>query len=158
MDLVKKLLEHKGLNTRVGPAALGLPTRRTGAVGDAFGQGQDFAATVQQLTNQDTLNKLLELKAAGGTLGAVSEKELDLLQKSASKINAWEVKNKNQIGKGEWNISEKLFKEELGNVLKHSEALYKSLEQDLGMDVDSYLNTIDGALQVTNSPYSLYTN
>ena len=158
MDLVKKLLEHKGLNTRVGPAALGLPTRRTGAVGDAFGQGQDFAATVQQLTNQDTLNKLLELKAAGGTLGAVSEKELDLLQKSASKINAWEVKNKNQIGKGEWNISEKLFKEELGNVLKHSEALYKALEQDLGMDVDSYLNTIDGALQVTNSPYSLYTN
>ena len=81
-----------------------------------------------------------------------------MLHKSASKINAWEVKNKNQIGKGEWNISEKLFKEELGNVLKHSEALYKSLEQDLGMDVDSYLNTIDGALQVTNSPYSLYTN
>lgn len=154
IDLVNKLKDHAGLNTRVGPSALGLPTRTFLGAADAFGQGQDFAASVQQLTNQDTLNQLLELKAAGGTLGAVSEKELDLLQKAASKINAWE-KKKNGVGIGQWNVSEKKFKEELDTVLKSSEALYQSLGGDKVQEqnLNGYLDVVDGALNSSENVY-----
>lgn len=155
IDLVNKLKDHAGLNTRVGPSAIGLPTRTFLGVGDAFGQGQDFAASVQQLTNQDTLTTLLDLKKSGGTLGAVSEKELDLLQKAASKINAWEVKDKNGVGKGQWNVSEKKFKEELDTVLKSSEALYQSLGGDKvqAENLSGYLDVVDGALQSSENVY-----
>jgi len=156
INLIASIFDSSGLNTRVGPSALGLPTRTFFGARDSFGAGQDFASAVQQLTNQDTLATLLELKAAGGTLGAVSEKELDLLQKAASKINAWEVKGKDGIGKGQWNISEKKFKEELEILRSSSQALYESLG---GLDAEQgqlngFLDIVDGALQSSDSIYS----
>jgi len=156
IDLIASIFNSSGLNTRVGPSALGLPTRKFFGLRDSFGAGQDFASSVQQLTNQDTLATLLELKAAGGTLGAISEKELDLLQKAASKINAWEVKGKDGIGKGQWNISEKKFKDELDILKSSSQALYESLggaEAEQGQ-LNGFLDIVDGALQSSDSIYS----
>ncbi len=91
-----------------------------GTVDDVTGAGQAFAGSVHQLTSQSTLNQLLELKAAGGTLGALSDQERIMLQNAATKLNDWEIKTgsgENRIGTGVWNIDEKNFLKEL-NTLK----------------------------------------
>ena len=92
------------------------PLARTSLTSWATGNRQNFVAGVKQLTSQETLNALLELKAGGGTLGALSEGERFMLQESATKIGGWEIKDKNGIGSGFYNASEKDFKKELLNL------------------------------------------
>jgi len=79
------------------------------------GSESNFIASVQQLTNQQTLQSLLELKKAGGTLGALNESEGQMLRDSATKINNWAIKDKdgNVIG---YNASEKDFNNELNKI------------------------------------------
>lgn len=89
------------------------PLARTSLTSWATGARQDFVGGVKQLTSQETLNALLELKKAGGTLGALSDGERFMLQESASKIGAWEMKDGKGQGTGFYNVSEKSFKEEL---------------------------------------------
>lgn len=114
---IDALLEHDGLNTRVGPTGF---TRagiaHIGGVGDAFGSGDAFAGGVHQLMSQETIDTLISLKERGGTLGALSDQERIMLQNAATKLGGWEVK-KDGEGTGKWNIDEKSFKQEL-NILK----------------------------------------
>lgn len=114
---------------------------------------QDFIAGVKNLVSQDTLDTLLELKKAGGTLGAISEKELDILQSSASKINSWEIKDKNGKVTG-FEIGEKEFTDELNRIQKSAQKIIDAAE---GKNVDSYLDT---ALDVilNNSTSSIYSS
>jgi len=76
------------------------------------GGKQNFLADVQNLTSKETLDNLIAIKAAGGTFGALSEKELDMLINSATKIGKWEVKDKNGNVTG-YNVSEKSFNNEM---------------------------------------------
>jgi len=79
------------------------------------GGKQNFIASVKQLTDQETMNTLLNLKQAGGTLGALSDSERQMLQDAASKINNWAVKD----GEGKitgYNASEDDFKVELSRL------------------------------------------
>ncbi len=83
---------------------------------DAFTGGkQDFIAGVQKVTNQETLDSLLQLKKAGGTLGALNESEGQMLRDAATKINYWALhedpKNPNKVTG--YNASEEDFKNEL---------------------------------------------
>lgn len=153
LRLINSIKTAKGLDSRVG---INFATRRGFAISDAFGAGQDFAASVQQLTNAETLATLLELKKGGGTLGAVNEKEFETLRNAATKINSWEVKDKNGQGTGEWAIDEKTFLEEVERLQKSTENLYKSLGGSLDSisDVDSYVNQVDQTLKSTNNIYS----
>lgn len=89
------------------------PLARTSLSSWVTGARQNFVAGVKQLTSQETLNALLELKAGGGTLGALSDGERFMLQESATKIGGWEMKDSNGNGTGFYNASEKSFKEEL---------------------------------------------
>lgn len=89
------------------------PLARTSLTSWATGNRQNFVAGVKQLTSQETLNALLELKAGGGTLGALSDGERFMLQESASKIAGWEMPDSNGRGSGFYNASEKDFKTEL---------------------------------------------
>ena len=72
-----------------------------------------LVGTIAQLVSIETLDTLKNLKKSGATLGAISEKELAILQSAATKINRWEDKDENGIGKGTWNTSEDLFKAEI---------------------------------------------
>lgn len=107
---IKALKTDPGLDSRVGPNVL---ARGWFSTGDRFGAGDSFAGNVHQLTSQDTLQTLLNLKQQGGTLGALSDKEADLLRAAASKINGWEIKDKNGNFTGEWKIDQKSFLKEL---------------------------------------------
>lgn len=113
LNLINNISDSDGLNSRVGPNAL---VRKFLAVRDAFGAGDAFAGSVHQLSSQETLNQLINLKAQGGTLGALSDQERIMLQNAATKINAWEKKDKNGNGTGVWDIRESDFKNELSRL------------------------------------------
>ena len=57
----------------------------------------------------------MNLKARGGTLGALSDQERILLQSAATKIGTWEIK-KDGIGTGRYRVSEEDFKAELNRI------------------------------------------
>ena len=76
------------------------------------GGKRGFIADIENITSKETLDNLIAIKAAGGTFGALSEKELQMLIDSATKIGNWKVEN----DKGEvigYDIGEKLFDNEL---------------------------------------------
>lgn len=76
------------------------------------GAKSNYIAGVQQMTNQETMDKLLQLKAAGGTLGALNESEGQMLRDAATKINNWAIKDEAGNITG-YNTSEANFNAEL---------------------------------------------
>lgn len=110
IDFITEIGSHSGLNSRVGPTGF---ARRSFAIADKFGAGQDFAGSVKQLTSQEFLDKLINVKSKGATFGALSDREGAALRGAATKIADWEIKDENFIGTGEWNVDEASFKREL---------------------------------------------
>lgn len=84
------------------------------------GGKQNFISDIQNLTSKETLDNLIKIKAAGGTFGSLTEKELDMLINSATKIGKWEVKDKDGNVTG-YNIGEKSFNAELDRLKKLAE-------------------------------------
>lgn len=76
---------------------------------------QNFIATVEQLISQETIDKLIQSKAAGATYGALSDGEREMLSKAASKIGTWRIPDKNGKVIG-YEISESLMKKELETI------------------------------------------
>ena len=107
--LIDSLLTHSGLNSAVGPNAAA-----RFAIADAFGAKQDFIAGVQQLVNKETIDTLINLKARGGTLGALSDQERILLQSAATRIGSWQVEKNGKVDG--YAIDEASFKKELETI------------------------------------------
>jgi len=110
-DKVKQIQGLKDDNyhdTAVGPNALA----RTSLTSFITGGKQKFMGGVQQLTNQETMDALLKLKAAGGTLGALNESEGKMLRDAATKINNWAIRDESGNVTG-YNVDEASFKAEL---------------------------------------------
>jgi hypothetical protein len=157
---IRNLVTSKGLNSVVGTTALG----RKSIVNNLTGEAQSFVAGVKNLISRETLDTLVNLKAQGGTLGALNEKELAMLENAASKIGAWEIKDKNGIGTGKFNASEKAFREELERLKMLTERAYinagGTLPGSKGEEtlVNVFLDSVDGALRQNpyiNSGYNL---
>lgn len=91
ITLIDSLINHQGLNNAVGPNFLARP------VTPFSGAKQDFIAGVAQLVNKETIDSLLNLKAKGGTLGALSDQERILLQSSATRIGQWQILKDGQV-------------------------------------------------------------
>jgi hypothetical protein len=112
ITLIDELLNSKGLNSSVGPnryARLGINPLNDSA-------RQEFAAGVNQLVSKDTIDTLINLKAQGGTLGALSDQERIMLQSAATKIGTWMQRDKNGNLTGKFEISEEAFKKELNRI------------------------------------------
>lgn len=110
---IKGLIADLGKNDGnvVGPNSLARISLTRGLTGN----GQNFIAGVEQLVSRETLDTLVNLKARGGTLGALSEKELQALEASASKIGTWRITDDNNNVKG-YRANEADFKRELKNL------------------------------------------
>jgi hypothetical protein len=80
------------------------------------GDYQQFIGGVSLLTDQLTLDKLVESKARGATFGALSERELQMLSNSASKIGSWARYKKDGVTVKGYDIDEKSFKKELDTI------------------------------------------
>lgn len=122
INTIEDLLDHRGMSKSVGPSGL---ARWTPFKIDTWsGDTQDFISKVHQLTSQETLDYLINIKAQGGTFGALSEKELSILQDSASLLNDREIKDGDGNPTGKWNMSEKSFKDELTKLQTLTEKAY----------------------------------
>lgn len=114
ITLIDSLLNSNGLDSSVGPNKL---TRKSIFDVDGLtGARQSFIAGVQQLISQDTLDTLLQLKQAGGTLGALSDGERKTLENAASKISTWAIKDPKTQEVTGYNVSEKAFRDELNRI------------------------------------------
>jgi len=111
ISLIDSLLSGAGLKGSVGVYPIG---RFTPFAIDKAARAE-FAAGVTQLVNKETIDTLVNLKARGGTLGALSDQERILLQSAATKIGTWEIK-KDGIGTGRYRVSEEDFKAELNRI------------------------------------------
>ena len=107
---ISGLISHSGLNSAVGTSALG----RIGLADKVSGAKQDFIGGVQQLVSKDTIDTLLNLKKAGGTLGALSDGERAMLQSAASKIGTWAITKDGKVTG--YNIDAGSFKRELETI------------------------------------------
>lgn len=105
VDLLESMLNDKsGLKSSVG---FGLGNMDFSILGVGV-ESAAFRANAKQLMSQATLDKLLQLKAAGGTLGAISEKELDILSNAATALGA--VFDDNGKATGRFKFKEEDFK------------------------------------------------
>ena len=110
VDLIDTLKEHSGFDNAVGPHVPFLPDfTRFGSKG---GDAQGFISGVSRLIQRETLDALIDLKAAGGTLGALSDNESRMLREAASQIGTWEIRDENGKVKG-YNIDQATFEQEL---------------------------------------------
>lgn len=129
----------------------------TGLVSDITGSGQDFAGSVSQLASAETLDQVLNLKAQGGTLGALNETEGGWLRDAATKINNWEVKDDNGKGTGVWNIDEASFKSEVERL---KELTSKAIERAGGRiqteeeKQAEFLKEVNAGLMESNNAYA----
>lgn len=141
IGMIETLKNLPGIKSAVG--TIPLLSRSKLSVQDLTGSRQAFAGGVHQLVNKETIDTLVNLKARGGTLGALSDQERILLQSAATKIGDWEEKDKNNVGIGLWNTTEKDFKTELDVIQTLAKrALDKARGSTFSADEQSALDAI----------------
>lgn len=129
ITIIDGLLANKnGLSAMVGPNAYSrLANPYTALISS---EKQDFIAGVNQLISQSTLDALLALKAQGGTLGALSEKEGAMLKEAASKIGTWAIiKDGQTVG---YDTSEKSFVDELNTIKASTQRIKDAINASKG--------------------------
>lgn len=134
LTLVDEVLNSGALSAVVGPSPLG----RVGyAYNRATGEMQDFTAKVNQLTEGLTLQSLIDAKAKGATFGALSEGELNLLAKSATRLNSYKkLDSNNNIY---YDVNESGFKSALKEI---KDLTQKAYEREGGSNFVTTGNTI----------------
>lgn len=114
--LIDSIIASPGLNSAVGPTWM-----QRIAVKDIGGAKDFFIGAVSNLVSKETIDTLLNLKAQGGTLGALSDQERVLLQTAATKIGLWAIDTDND-GKAEgYDIDQKNFIKELEEIKRLAE-------------------------------------
>lgn len=111
INLLDEAINSSGMKGVVGPYAI---ARWTPFSPDKS-ERQNFIASVEQLIQQETIDKLIQSKAAGATYGALSDGEREMLAKAASKIGTWRILDKTGKVTG-YEISEDLMKKELETI------------------------------------------
>jgi hypothetical protein len=148
---IGNLIDHPGMTGTVG--AYGI-ARWTPLTIDKAAK-TDFIAGVEQLVSQDTLNTLINLKAQGGTLGALSDQERVLLQSAASKIGTWRLTDKDTGKVYGYETSEANFKKELGELQRLAKLAIQRAggTTNLGQDDINEINTIFGVGGTSGSSF-----
>lgn len=114
VSLIDSILESDGIHDSVGTNPFGRGIK--GAYNSWTGVNQQFAGGVHKLASREFLDALIGAKAQGATFGALTDREGDALRAAATQLNDWEIKDKNGLGTGVWNIDEESFKKELNNL------------------------------------------
>lgn len=145
VDLIDNILNHKGLNSSVGPTAV----TRFAIFDKLTGKKQDFIGKVQQLVDAVTLQKLVDVKGQGATFGQLSDQERQVIERSATPINQWKIVNKdgNVVG---YNVSQKDFKAELDRLRNYFSSGINLFSNDELNEIDNFYN------QSTFNPSNYY--
>lgn len=92
---------------------------------------QKFLGNIGYIIDNQTIQKLIDSKTAGANYGQLSDKDMKILQSSASKLNNWAVRDSKTNKIKYFAIDEKTFKEELN---KLQQSLEDTENQGNGMD------------------------
>jgi hypothetical protein len=140
------------------PLTLGVGT--AGDVGASVtGSGQNFSAQVHQLVSGLSLQSLITAKQQGATFGALSDREMNILANSATRLNDWEIKDSKGIGTGVWNIDEKSFKTELENIKSLTQRAILLQQGSLVLpDEMSVIDSVYSAQTQSLTPNNYYSN
>lgn len=125
INSIDKLLNHKGLPEAVGASMFsrGWLTQSSLEVLLGSADKKAFIGSVEQLISQETLDTLINLKKAGGTLGALSDQERVMLKNAASAIGNFAIeKNGKVVG---YDIDQNTFKKELNRLKTLATKAYK---------------------------------
>jgi hypothetical protein len=157
LNLISDIQTSPGLASSVGPN----PLARIQLTSPLTGAKQSFVASVHQLINQQTLNQLLNLKAEGGTLGALSDSEGNLLRSAATKLSDWEIKDSKGNGTGNFNIDEKSFLNELNTIKTLTQraitrASMNLISPDEHTTLSSYFNDASSTASAPFNPADFY--
>jgi hypothetical protein len=134
LALVDNVLNSSALTAVVGPSPLG----RIGyGLNRATGDMQEFTANVDQLTQGMTLQNLIDSKAKGATFGALSEKELELLAKSATRLNSYRKVDSN--GNIYYDANESGFKSAINEIKDYTQ---KAFEREGGSNFVTTGNSV----------------
>lgn len=127
---LEELVNHPGLNSSVGPIK---GTRI--AIWDQLGNKDDFLGKAENLISKKALENLIESKQQGATFGALSEKEMAILNSAATTLGAWSKSDDNN-NLQYFDISQSKFKEELQKMIDD----YKELiDEGRGYTLESVL-------------------
>jgi len=119
------LLNHSGLNSAVGPNALSrFP------IVDIFGNKDAFLMQASQVISKEALNNLINAKKDGATFGALSDRELNILQSAATSIGSRALYDKNGVLKG-FDTTENAFKSEVTNLINGYKQLIREAKDPL---------------------------
>jgi len=157
---------NKAIDTTVGPnrmAREGMFVGIPGLVGfgssaeamlnKATGRTQQLIGAVNQLVSKEFLSSVLNLKAQGGTLGQLTEREGEKLQNAATQIGTWEMRDKKTGQITGYNIDEKSFAAELNKIKESTKAIYEAS----GGDANNLLSEEEYAKALTEGG-SAYDN
>lgn len=147
LALINNIETSRGIDAVVGPNP-GARSQLLNPVSSFIsGTTADFIASVSSLIDKDSIDKLLAVKEQGGTFGALSDRELDVLRNSANRINEWIDRNDDGKIVG-IKTSEKIFLEEIARIKASAEKLKSELSDIANTgapSVDDYLNSILGS-------------
>lgn len=174
VNLIDSILDSGGISSRVGTnlgtrkaegltgnlvklgSVVGIPSLIGDVKSGITGQGQQFSGGVHKLASREFLDALINAKQSGATFGALTDREGDALRASATQLNDWELKDKNGLGIGIWDIDEASFRKELENLKRLANL---SIQRSTGSILDtSEQSVLDNAFQEqTNSnPANFY--
>jgi gas vesicle protein len=86
-----------------------------------------FAGGAAQALSKESLQSLIDAKAAGATFGALSDQELKMLQQSASKLGQWAIIKDGKITG--FNASEEDVQKELKNLKEQTKLALSKVEE-----------------------------
>lgn len=158
INQIDYLINSPGLSGSVGPSYLGRlsPFNLETFTGDQA----DFAAGIKQLQNKETLDLLIRIKGQGATLGALSDKEREMLERGATKFGTWEIKDKDGNGTGKYKIDEKRFVEELNTlkslVMRSKNALVGEQQSSDMDEIDKLYQQSSGSTPTKFNPAKFY--
>jgi hypothetical protein len=148
-NLANTILKHEGKNSAVGinpfargqvpvPLPFGLGFEIPFGADYYTGKNADFIGKVQQMADTLTLAKLIEVKGQGATFGALSDSERAVIERAATPINQWVIKDKSGKVVG-YNISQKAFD---GEIIR----LQNEYAAKAGMSIQSTSGTTAGGV------------
>lgn len=155
IDTLGNILNNEsGLSTAVGTVAGVTRATKNAPLRSKFDSNYtNFIADAKQMFSTGTLKTLEDLKARGGTLGAISEKELETLRSALGAFNAVKDEDGNIIG--QFDMTEEKFKSSVKKILASQ---YRSkIISTQGMSADRYTElgvsdmSVDELKQLSNT-------
>lgn len=148
IDSINNLLNNKiGLESAVGPTAINRGI--FAGIEAQFGPKDEFIGTASQLISGQVLQELIDIKAEGATFGNLSDGERLEVGNSATKLNAWAVRD--ALGNIKYfDVDQNSLKTELNLIKKNMNKVYVGAGGVPTMEVDEDGLIDDGSDEPVN--------